>query len=680
MPLIAAGVAAGAAGAPAVPTNPPAQAAVSNPPTPSSAASNAANDLERFDRTEDGVPRERQIVEATLPTPPLRLAILPDRTTGRAWGLPYLEAAVEDLRRIGPDAIFTIGDMVQGYTRSVDRWDREVEEWREIAAGLPAPAWPVAGNHDVVSGTRDPRDDTFERRYRERFGPLRYAVEFDRGTVVVAYSEGRRGEEGVALSPEDLAWLDDTLARAAARNLPTVLLTHRPMWRYRSANWDERVHPMLVEHGVDAVVAGHFHALQRDADRDGVQYHVLGACGGLIDQHPASGQLHHLTFLSMSPAAPRGDRVRLHHQLVGATLPPDAVQREDQDRAWRLKRADEAARIVGAIVETAKGTESSGTLRLDLANPLDVPVVWTWRPLDGPPTPAPVRPTMPGGLAWSSMTPVDTFNPFTMPTDSPLDIESGGPVELAPSERRSVDLVWSVKDHAGPLPPTELRLEATFRDARGRDVPVTAIRRVPIARERPLGIGEQLDLPISAWEFSPYDLLEPDPAVILERFDDGSLRIVVSAPEDRIAEETADPRLDEGRLEDPMHDAIRIDLGEGDARRTLLFEILPSTEELRIFEASRDAEGDLVLSEPPGNAATRPTARRNATKTSSRGWVAEVHLRDAFMPNRSTWPLQIGVADNDDTYHTQWRWLAPNAHPLRLEDATLRADAPESGE
>jgi hypothetical protein len=21
--------------------------------------------------------------------------------------------------------------------------------------------------------------------------------------------------------------------------------------------------------------------------------------------------------------------------------------------------------------------------------------------------------------------------------------------------------------------------------------------------------------------------------------------------------------------------------------------------------------------------------------------------------------LQVGVADNDDTYHTQWRWLAP---------------------
>jgi hypothetical protein len=31
--------------------------------------------------------------------------------------------------------------------------------------------------------------------------------------------------------------------------------------------------------------------------------------------------------------------------------------------------------------------------------------------------------------------------------------------------------------------------------------------------------------------------------------------------------------------------------------------------------------------------------------------------------------LQVGVADNDDTFHTQWRWLAPRgaagSWPLR---------------
>jgi hypothetical protein len=30
-------------------------------------------------------------------------------------------------------------------------------------------------------------------------------------------------------------------------------------------------------------------------------------------------------------------------------------------------------------------------------------------------------------------------------------------------------------------------------------------------------------------------------------------------------------------------------------------------------------------------------------------------------------PINIGVADNDETYHTQWRWVAPRSLPARLK-------------
>lgn len=616
--------------------------------------------LDRFTRDSNGSIVERQVVAVTLPTPPLRLAILPDRTTGRAWGLPYLATAVRDLERIEPDAVFTIGDMVQGYTRSTGTWDRETDEWFEIASGLPTPAWPVAGNHDIVSGTRDPNDDTFEDRYRDRFGPLRYAVEFDRATIVVGYSEGRRGEEGVAFSPEDLAWLDDTLAHAASRELPTVLLVHRPMWRYGSAAWEERVHPMLVEHGVDAVIAGHFHAMQRDPDLDGVQYHVLGSCGGLIDQHPASGQLQHLTFLTIHPGVDDGDSVRVHHQLVGATLGEDHVLREDQDRAWRLKNAGDAAAIVGAVVETSEGAATSGTLRLDLANPLDVPLSWTWMPLTEMPAPAPVEPESAGDLAWASRTPVDTFNRFTMRLDSPIAIAAGGPIELAPGERRSVDLAWTLKDHAAPLPPTELRLKATFRDSRGREVPMTVIRRVPIARERGLAVGDVVELPVSAWTFSPYDLPEPDPTVAISRLEDGDLMLIVLAPGDRLAGAVEDSRIDRERLEDPMQDAIRIDVGEGPSRRSLLLELLPGEASIRAFASSSGGVPSAI--EVTGG---DPTAPEAICRPLGDGWSAQVRLPGLLDDGRPL-RLQVGVADNDDTYHTQWRWLAPKTHPLML--------------
>jgi hypothetical protein len=38
------------------------------------------------------------------------------------------------------------------------------------------------------------------------------------------------------------------------------------------------------------------------------------------------------------------------------------------------------------------------------------------------------------------------------------------------------------------------------------------------------------------------------------------------------------------------------------------------------------------------------------------GWSATLRLP---LRGRTLERLQVGVADNDETYHTQWRWLAP---------------------
>lgn len=630
----------------------------------SSLAATPAPPLETIWQTEpDGAALDRQTIRIELPPRPLRLAILPDRTTGRDWGLPYLQAAIADLRRIDPDVVFTIGDMIQGYTRSAEQWDAEAATWREIVSPLEAPLLPVAGNHDVVSGSRDPTDRRFDERYRRTFGPLRYVTELPGATVIVAFSDGRRDQEGVAFSPEDLRWLEESLQHAEARGEPIVVLVHRPMWRSRSARWDELVHPLLAEHGVDAVIAGHFHALQREPDRDGVQYHILGSCGGMIDQHPATGQLQHLSFVTIPPEG----AVAVHHQLVGATFGPDHVSAADQERAWRLKQARDAARIVGAIEEPLSGP-ADGTLSLELFNPLDVPVRFSWSGLQAPPSEERVPPASEGGLSWNSRTAIDTFNPFTMRTDSPLAIDAGGEFELAPLERRQFPLAWSIESTpSAPLPPTELRVRARYLDSTGREVPIVLIRRVPVARTvaispRPDSRGWRqatAGYPISAWEFSPYDTLEPDAEARLAIDDRGDLRVVLDVPDRRVAAAIDDRRMDRDRLEDPMVDAIRIELGEGPARRRWLVEFDPDGLD-RIFEATED--GVAVV---PPDRTDRPFTDWDAIPG---GWRAAVRIPRAAWSSGSSenLPLQIGVADNDDTYHTQWRWLAPRDHPLRL--------------
>ena len=84
-----------------------------------------------FARDTDGSARDGQAIRAEPRPRVQRIAILPDRTTGRDWGLPYLDAAAEDLNVVRPDAIFNVGDMIQGYTSDPARWEREATEYLE---------------------------------------------------------------------------------------------------------------------------------------------------------------------------------------------------------------------------------------------------------------------------------------------------------------------------------------------------------------------------------------------------------------------------------------------------------------------------------------------------------------------------------------------------------------------
>jgi hypothetical protein len=91
-------------------------------------AATSAGAPPHFQADDSGRATDGQVVKDGVRPRVQRIAILPDRTTGRAWGIPYLRAAVEDLNIVRPDAVFTVGDMVQGYTRSTSVWTTEADE------------------------------------------------------------------------------------------------------------------------------------------------------------------------------------------------------------------------------------------------------------------------------------------------------------------------------------------------------------------------------------------------------------------------------------------------------------------------------------------------------------------------------------------------------------------------
>jgi hypothetical protein len=609
-----------------------------------------------FRRDGDGRAVDGQSVRDPARQRVQRIAILPDRTTGRDWGLPYLEAAVEDLNIVRPDAVFTVGDMVQGYTRDRERWEREVGDYLSRVGRLVPAFYPTPGNHDVISGTRSPADRTFADLYRERFGPVYYSVELDLATAIILFSDEGLGDGKIVLGDEQLAWLSRALDAAKARGKPIFLLMHRPLWRSASVRWQERVQPLLERAGADAVIAGHFHALQRDPDVNGVQYHIVGTCGGMIDQHPLAGQLQHLTFVDCT----EGGALRVWHQPVGLVLPEDFVTRADQDRVWKL-RESRTVRATGLARAAAGGDPRTAEATLEVRNPIDLPITLTLAPpgVISAPGRAPLwwtagragrgTPGAPAGAnGWTSHARADVDNPHTMPLDAAAEADPAAiNAELAPGESRTLRFpVRLPEPDAASRSAPQLELYATFTDGKGRTVPVWLPTRLPV--ERSVRAAPALDaaerLPALAWDYSPYDTREANPSVRVAIVSDGTLQVEVEVPDELAAGAPAWTEPDDARRSNPHADAVRVIVSGERGIRDLLFE--PFT---------------------PGGSSGPAGARCESSRTPAGGWSARIAV-DTSGIGRPT-ALQVGVADNDDTFHTQWRWLAPRgaagSWPLR---------------
>jgi 3',5'-cyclic AMP phosphodiesterase CpdA len=192
---------------------------------------------------------------------PFLLAQLSDPHLGADWGggdsVAMLDAAVESVRALepAPDAVLLTGDIADHGA------DGEYEHVCELLAGIAAPLYVVAGNHD---------DRKALRRHFDVPGsddePVQYAVELALLRLVVLDST-KPGDDDGELGAETLAWLEATLA--AAPDAPTLVALHHPPFSIGMPAFDELGLPLadrralarIVEANpqVQRIVAGHVH-------------------------------------------------------------------------------------------------------------------------------------------------------------------------------------------------------------------------------------------------------------------------------------------------------------------------------------------------------------------------------------------------------------------------------------
>jgi hypothetical protein len=201
--------------------------------------------------------------------PPVRLAVAGDVGTGgraayaTAAAADRLEAAIEfDALVLLGDNVYPHGDPAQVREKVLDPFAGVLDGGTLLLAAL--------GNHDVETddGTGQVRALGLPGRwYSQQLGPAQL--------VVVDSTRPR--------DPEQLAWLERTLARSRAPW--TVVAQHHPPFSagYHGSHRASRqaLVPLYERFGVDLVLAGHDHDYQRIKPQRGIDYVVSGGAAKL---------------------------------------------------------------------------------------------------------------------------------------------------------------------------------------------------------------------------------------------------------------------------------------------------------------------------------------------------------------------------------------------------------------
>lgn len=225
---------------------------------------------------------------------PIRIGLIGDQTFSTNLQASYgvLQQGVAVLSQQPIDIALHVGDLVES-SGTPAQITSEFNQATGILDQLPVSWFLTAGDHDVnppafqQDSPDRSREHLFQQLYGQRVPAFAihpwYSFDFQGYHFISLYSFGALWSDSrfgnIFLSQvydDQFAFLQNDLA-AHANAAAIIVWVHQPLW-YHVSGW-QRVHNLLRQYPVAAVISGHLHYSQDSTVRDGIHYVSMGATG-----------------------------------------------------------------------------------------------------------------------------------------------------------------------------------------------------------------------------------------------------------------------------------------------------------------------------------------------------------------------------------------------------------------
>ena len=196
---------------------------------------------------------------------------------------------IQEINLLKPEAVFIIGDLVYGYDERKEVVEEQWKKFKEALTLFKVPYFLVPGNHEIFG------EEFALELYKKYAGPT-YWAKLVGDKLFIALNTEELGYEA-SLSPDEINFLEQTLKKYSNVKKKYILM-HRPLWwDYEDHNlWMDKIHPMLLKHGVKAVFAGHYHEYEFQ-EINGIKYIVTGGGGAESTNEELKGGFNHFLYV-----------------------------------------------------------------------------------------------------------------------------------------------------------------------------------------------------------------------------------------------------------------------------------------------------------------------------------------------------------------------------------------------